>query len=61
MISPIEIMSISTVAMMNGMAAWRLPVRAVESATGEGAALTVSRRRGLSRVGRLARPIFEKV
>jgi len=25
MISPIEIMSISTVAMMNGMAAWRLP------------------------------------
>ena len=41
MIRPIEIMSISTVAMMNGIAAWRLPeaVRRVDD--GDGSALTV--------------------
>jgi hypothetical protein len=39
MISPIEIMSISTVAMMNGIAAWRLP-EAGREAAGVWSALT---------------------
>ena len=42
MISPMEIMSISTVAMMNGIAAWRLPAAVRDSTTGVGSALTVA-------------------
>ena len=42
MISPIEIMSISTVAMMNGIAAWRLPEAVRGSTAGVWSALTVA-------------------
>src|ERR1700761_2546172 len=52
MIKPIEIMSISTVAMMNGIAAWRLPEAVRESTAGGWSALTVAGRMALSRVGR---------
>ena len=40
MINPIEIMSISTVAMMKRIAAWRLPEAVRESTAGVGSALT---------------------
>ncbi len=61
MISPIEIMSISTVAMMNGIAAWRLPEAAVDSATGDWSAFTLSCRVRFVSCRPSLRSIFEWV